>query len=222
MDLDKHPPRFAGRSHKISIQILLLLLPLWNSFLTKGFTAHMIINTTSKKALATFTVSLLAILSPVTISNASAADKGWRYWGYYQAAPGAKTWTAAMTGPTVDIKDGSVEGWSFVFSSDDIPSIAPSAKPDFKSICGKVAPDKDTKRIALVIDFGSKAYAPKGEKLQKTFSTCVRTAKESQGIDVLGQVAKIRAAKSGLICGLNGYPAKECGVEIPTPASLKK
>jgi hypothetical protein len=33
---------------------------------------------------------------------------------------------------------------------------------------------------------------------------------------------KVRAAKSGLICGLNGYPAKECGAEIATPASLKK
>jgi hypothetical protein len=31
-----------------------------------------------------------------------------------------------MTGPTVDIADGAVEGWSFVFSSDDIPSQAPS------------------------------------------------------------------------------------------------
>jgi hypothetical protein len=33
---------------------------------------------------------------------------------------------------------------------------------------------------------------------------------------------KIRADKSGLICGINGYPKKECGVEIPTPAGLKK
>jgi hypothetical protein len=176
----------------------------------------------SNKTIPFLLLLIISIAQFVPVAPASAADKGWRYWGYYQAAPGAKAWTAAMTGPTVDIKDGAVEGWSFVFSSDDIPSIAPSAKPDFKSICGKVAADKDTKRIALVIDYGSKAYAPKGEKVQKTFSTCVRTAKESQGIDVLGQVAKVRAAKSGLICGLNGYPAKECGVEISTPAALKK
>ena len=180
------------------------------------------INFTLKKKLAITVILLLAISNISAISSASAAEKGWRYWGYYQAAPGAKTWTAAMTGPTVDIKDGAVEGWSFVFSADDIPSIAPSVKPDFKSICGKVKADIDTKRIALVIDYGLKDYAPKGEKIKKTFTTCIRTAKESQGIDVLGQVAKIRAAKSGLICGLNGYPAKECGVEISTPASLKK
>jgi hypothetical protein len=165
-------------------------------------------------------VLLLAQLIPM--NPASAADKGWRYWGYYQAAPGATKWTAAMTGPTVDIEDGAVEGWSFVFSSDDIPSTPPSVKPNFASICGKTKADKDTKRIALVIDFGSKSYAPKDEKVKKPISMCVRTAKTSQGIDVLGMAIKVRAAKSGLICGLNGYPAKECGSEIATPASLKK
>ena len=180
------------------------------------------IDARKKKTLATFVIVFLTSLNLVNITAASAADKGWRYWGYYQAAPGVKKWTAAITGPTVDIKDGAVEGWSFVFSSDDIPSIAPSAKPDFKSICGGLAKDKDTKRIAVVIDFGSKSYAPKGEKVQKSISTCVRTAKESQGIDVLGQVVKLRADKSGLICGINGYPAKVCGVEISTPAALKK
>ncbi|MEY4037046.1 MAG: hypothetical protein RL201_427 [Actinomycetota bacterium] len=172
-----------------------------------------------------FTLVLLLLISFAqlsAVSLANAADKGWRYWGYYQAAPGATKWTAAMTGPTVDIEDGAVEGWSFVFSSDDIPSTPPMVKPNFSAICGKTKADKDTKRIALIVDFGSKAYAPKGEKVQKTITTCVRTAKSSQGIDVLGMALKVRAAKSGLICGLNGYPAKECGVEIPTPASLKK
>ncbi|PHX66394.1 MAG: hypothetical protein CK518_04470 [Actinobacteria bacterium] len=152
--------------------------------------------------------------------SANAADKGWRYWGYFQAAPGKTAWTAAMTGPTVDIADGAVEGWSFVFGSDDIPSLAPKVKPDFEKICGSTKADSDTKRIALVVDFGSTAWAPKGEKVAKTFTRCVRTAKTSQGIDVLGQVVKIRAASSGLICGLNGFPAKECGVEIATPKAL--
>jgi len=168
-----------------------------------------------------FVLTLLAS-QLIPVASASAADKGWRYWGYYQAAPGATKWTAAMTGPTVDIEDGAVEGWSFVFSSEDIPSTPPSVKPNFASICGKTKADKDTKRIGLVIDFGSQAYAPKGEKVKKTITTCVRTAKTSQGIDVLGMAIKVRAAKSGLICGLNGYPAKECGLEIATPASLNK
>ena len=177
---------------------------------------------TKRKLSGVISLALLLTTSFTFASPADAAGKGWRYWGYYQAAPGAKSWTAAMTGPFVDVKDGSVEGWSFVFSADDVPSIAPLVKPDFAAICGKVKADKDTKRIALVIDFGSAAYAPKGEKVQKSFTTCVRTAQTSQGVDVLGMAVKIRAAKSGLICGLNGYPKRECGVEIPTPKALKK
>lgn len=177
---------------------------------------------TNNKLFAVITTAVLLLTGITFAPSANAAGKGWRYWGYYQAAPGATKWTAAMTGPTVDVADGAVEGWSFVFSSDDVPSIAPAIKPDFNAICGKTKADKDTKRVALVIDYGSSAYAPKGEKVQKGFTTCVRTAKTSQGIDVLGMAVKLRAAKSGLICGINGYPKKECGVEIPTPSALKK
>ncbi len=176
----------------------------------------------NRKLSGVISIALLLATTFAISPTASAAEKGWRYWGYYQAAPGASKWTPSFTGPYVDIKDGSVEGWSFVFDSDDIPSAPPSIKPNFAAICGKVKADKDTKRIGLVIEFGSQSYAPKGEKIQKPITTCVRTAKTSQGVDVLDMVVKIRAAKSGLICGLNGYPKKECGVQIPTPASIKK
>ncbi len=172
---------------------------------------------------ATLIATLFAtLLSQTLIPSANAASKGWRYWGYYQAAPKATAWKAAMTGPTVDIADGSVEGWIFTFSSDDIPSTPPSVKPNFASICGKTKAQAGLKRIGLVIDFGGKAYAPKGEKVQKTIVRCVLTSKDSQGIDVLAQEINVRQADSGLICGFNNYPAKECGVEISTPASLIK
>jgi len=164
---------------------------------------------------------ILLFTSALVLPSAHAASKGWRYWGYFQAAPGKSTWTAAMTGPAVDVADGSVEGWSFVFSSDDIPSKAPSIKPNFKTICKSTKADPDTKRVGLVIEYGSSLYAPAGEKIKKTVVACVRLAKESLGIDVLGQVAKLRASSSGLICGINGFPAKECGVEINTPTAMK-
>ena len=162
------------------------------------------------------------LLTQSFIPHANAATKGWRYWGYYQAAAKSTTWKAAMTGPTVDIADGSVEGWIFTFSSDDLPSTPPSVKPDFKSICGKTKAQAGLKRVGLVIDFGNKAYAPKGEKVAKTIVRCVVTAKESQGIDVLAQEVDVRQADSGLICGFNNFPARECGVEIATPPTLVK
>jgi hypothetical protein len=101
-------------------------------------------------------------------------------------------------------------------------TVAPSRKPDFAAICRSVKADKDLKRIALVVDFGRSAYAPKGEKVQRSFTKCVQIAKSAQGIDVLGKAVTVRGAASGLICGINGYPAKECGVEIPTPYAFKR
>ena len=81
------------------------------------------------------------IIAALSTPSAQAADTGWRYWGYFQAAPGAKTWTPAMTGPTVNVADGSVEGWAFTFSSDAVPDAkAPKVLPTFASICGKTKP----------------------------------------------------------------------------------
>ena len=173
------------------------------------------------KKVTTLAIALASLIATLFIPSAEAASKGYRYWGYYQAAAKTTAWKAAMTGPTVDIADGSVEGWIFTFSSDDVPSTPPSVKPDFASICGKQKKIPGFKHIGLVVDFGNKAYAPKGEKVQKTIVRCVLTSNESQGIDVLAQELDVRSADSGLICGFNGYPAKECGVEIATPASLK-
>ena len=162
----------------------------------------------------------LALLA-ATITPAQAAGTGYRYWGYFQAAPKATTWTAAMTGPTVDIADGSVEGWAFTFSSEAIPdATSPSVLPDFQSICGKTRPVSGKKRIGIVIDFGAAYLAPSGEKPLRTVKRCITIDKKAQGIDVLGKVVRVRGDKSGLICGLAGYPRKECGVEIPTPAAL--
>lgn len=169
-----------------------------------------------------FAVLILLISTTTSIVSSEAASKGYRYWGYFQAAPSATSWTAALTGPTVDIKDGAVEGWSFVFSSDDIPSVAPSVKPDFATICGKTKAAPGKMRIGLVIDFGKKAYAPEGERVQRTLVRCIRTARDSQGIDVLGQATRVRAEASGFICGLSGYPREECGAEIQTPPALLK
>jgi hypothetical protein len=163
-----------------------------------------------------------ALLAQTITTPAQAASKGWRYWGYYQAAAKSTTWVAAMTGPTVDIADGSVEGWIFTFSGDDIPSTPPSTKADFNKICGTTKPVAGKKRIGLVVDFGRRTYAPKGEKVQKQIVRCVVTDKKSQGLEVLAQELQVRQDDSGLICGLAGYPAKECGVEIVAPKSLLK
>ncbi len=167
-------------------------------------------------------VALAAILSSVIAPSANAAEKGYRYWSYFQAGPGAKTWTMAMTGPTVPIADGSVEGWAFTFSSDSIPEAAtPRMTPNFNRICGlvKTVP-AGKKRIGLIVDFGSAFLKPKGEAMPHNVTKCVVVDKDAVGIDVLSQAVKVRTQSSGFICAFNTYPAKECGAEVTTPAAL--
>lgn len=164
------------------------------------------------------TALLLSLSTP-----AQAADTGYRYWGYFQAAPNATSWTPAMTGPTVVVADGAVEGWAFTFSNAAIPDAkSPKVAPSFSKICGKTKAVNGKKRVAVMIDFGSAVLRPKAEMPGKLIQRCVVADKEALGIEILGQVAKIRAQGSGFICGLNGYPAKECGVEMKTPKGYLK
>ena len=151
------------------------------------------------------------------------AATGWRYWGYFQAAPAAMSWSYALTGPTGVIRDGAVEGWAFTFSGDDVPeAAAPKTAPHFKKICGSTAAVVGKKRVGLVIDFGSAALRPRGEKLPRALIACLVLDKGATGVDVLNAAAKVRYAASGYVCGINNYPIKECGAEITTPRLLLK
>jgi len=155
----------------------------------------------------------LLILLALSVPNAS-ADTGYRYWGYFQATSGEGVWTAAMTGPSVEVKDGDVEGWTFTASGADIPATAPMMDPDFAELCGEVSEVTGKVRVGLVVDFGVGEIAPAGETPREFFSDCVIVPEGSVGLDVLEAVLDIRVADSGLICGIAGYPAQECGAEI--------
>lgn len=160
-------------------------------------------------------VLILSLLAPIPSHGA----KGYRYWGYFQATAGASAWSAAMTGPSVEVKDGDVEGWIFVFSSNDIPAVTPMMDPDFATLCGETPETSGKIRVGLVVDFGAGNIAPDGEIPNEFFSDCVVVDKGSVGLDVLEAALDIRAGDSGLICGIAGYPASECGAEIDEPAA---
>ena len=168
---------------------------------------------------------LLMTLSIGSIGNPiahAASDTGYRYWGYYQAKPGESKWTTAMTGPTVNIADGSVEGFAFTFAGDVINTGAPKAGPNFEGICGGTAAVAGKKRVALVVEFGPKIIAPKGETAPKAFSKCVVLPMKATGFDLLNKATKVRSNASGMICSIAAFPKKECSEKaIKTPAGLK-
>ena len=172
----------------------------------------------SKIARHSILLSLLIITSSLSISSSNAAT-GYRYWGYFQAQGGATSWTAAMTGPSVEVKDGDVEGWTFVFSNNDIPAVAPMMDPDFATLCDGIPETAGKVRVGLVVDFGDANIAPEGETPMEFFSDCVVVPAGSVGLEVLKSVLDVRAGDSGLICGIAGYPAQECGAEIEAPTT---
>lgn len=158
-----------------------------------------------------FLVTVLFTLVQIPSAN---AETGYRYWGYFQAPAGASSWTAAMTGPSVEVRDGDVEGWTFTASSNDIPATPPMMDPDFAELCGEVSEVAGKVRVGLVVDFGASQIAPSGETPREFFRDCVVVDQGSVGLDVLNAVLDVRAADSGLICGIAGYPSEECGAEI--------
>ncbi|MEY5018593.1 MAG: hypothetical protein RJB54_511, partial [Actinomycetota bacterium] len=173
----------------------------------------------SKFYLSVFSLlsTLFVLISQFTFP--ANAAMGYRYWGYFQASAGANTWTAAMTGPSVEVKDGDVEGWAFVFSNNDIPASNPMMDPDFNALCGETPEAAGKVRVGLVVDFGAANIAPEGETPREFFSDCVVVDEGSVGLDVLQSALEVRAGDSGLICGIAGYPSTECGAEIEAPVT---
>jgi len=168
-------------------------------------------------------IATLAFITLVTFATPSHSDEtGYRYWGYFQAAPSQSLWTMAMTGPTTNVPDGSVEGWIHTFSSDSIDAMAPRLAPNFSTLCRTVRPVAGKKRVGLVVDFGTVAIKPLGESLPRRITTCVQIESKATGAEILASATKIRAGASGFICGINGFPAKECSAEIKTPRILMK
>lgn len=168
----------------------------------------------SKKILA---ISLLIFTAPALLTNTAHAAKGYRYWGYFQAAPGASSWTAAMTGPSTKLLDGAVEGWSFSASNDVVPATPPSNEADFATLCANTPQAAGKIRVGLVINFGADAIAPVNEMPPNTIETCALVKRNATGVDVLNATVKVRNDKSGLLCGIEGYPKSECGPEIDMP-----
>ena len=168
-----------------------------------------------KKTLTLITVLLAA--TPFFLSSNANAAKGYRYWGYFQAAASETQWTPAMTGPTTTLQDGAVEGWSFSASNDVVPATPPSDEADFATLCADTPQAAGKIRVGLVINFGPEAIAPNNEMPPNTILNCVLVKKGATGADVLSASVTVRNDKSGLLCGIEGYPKSECGPEIDMP-----
>jgi hypothetical protein len=157
------------------------------------------------------TALLLALLG-LTAAPAQAA--GYRYWSFWERD--GQAWTYATTGPSqAKPDDGAVEGFRFAVSADSKDATQPRGAADFATICAKT-PEKDgTKRVALVIDFGTAADAPSGDTPPKPRTACAQVADDATSADALASVAKpLRYDSSALLCAIAGYPTAGCGEQV--------
>ncbi|MFD3543533.1 SCO2322 family protein [Streptomyces sp. NPDC058662] len=157
------------------------------------------------------------------LAAAPALASSYRYWSFWDGAGG--NWTYATLGPSMARPaDGSVQGFRFAVSKDagDVAA-QPRAAADFQAVCGATAAAPGTKRVALVIDFGTPADAPAGgaPPQEQPRTACARVAPQATAAEALAAVAKpLRYNGAALLCAVSGYPEQGCGEPMEdAPAS---
>ncbi|MGI5337783.1 SCO2322 family protein [Streptomyces sp. CA-181903] len=185
-------------------------------------TAALSFRTTAALLLA----GLLAVLAGVTAA-APAHAAGYRYWSFWQA-DGKKAshgWTYATQGPSqARPGDGDTVGFRFAVSADSSDATKPRSAPDFAAVCDRTPARDGGKRIAVVLDFGTPADAPGGERPPAGRTACARVADDASAADALAAVAKpLRYNSAALLCGIDGYPRTGCGekAEATAPKSAE-
>ncbi|MFI6118809.1 SCO2322 family protein [Streptomyces sp. NPDC051064] len=168
-----------------------------------------------RRPLRTAAVLLLvgAVLAVLGAGSAQAA--GYRYWSFWDS-DGGKSWTYATQGPSVvRPDDGAVQGFRFSVSADSQDSAQPRRAPDFGAVCADTPAKDGRKRIALVIDPGTAADAPDGEKPPAPRTACAQVAPDASTAEALASVAKpLRYDSSAMLCAISGYPRSGCGEQV--------
>ncbi|MGB8022006.1 MAG: SCO2322 family protein [Candidatus Nanopelagicales bacterium] len=157
---------------------------------------------------------LVAILLAGVALAAPASATAYRYWSYWLGATG--TWEVAQTGPGgYNVVDQDVQGWRFGITTESA-SQKPDNDPDFAALCPDLAESDAPEgqlRVAVVLDSGFTADAPNGQRPPTDVVSCVTVPAGSTGNQALAAAATV-TEKQGLVCGINGYPADECGAPV--------
>ncbi|MDN3247488.1 SCO2322 family protein [Streptomyces sp. ZSW22] len=167
---------------------------------------------------------LLFLAAFLLIGSAGQAQAaGYRYWSFWDR-DGDK-WVYATQGPSLARpSDGDVQGFRFAVSVNSGDAARPRGTADFTSICAKTPAEDGTKRVALVLDFGTASDAPSGETPPAPRTACARVSPDATTADALAAAAgSLRYDNSALLCAIAGYPKSGCGEQVsadkePTPA----
>ncbi|CAM5639590.1 Secreted protein OS=Streptomyces tendae OX=1932 GN=GUR47_10855 PE=4 SV=1 [Streptomyces tendae] len=155
---------------------------------------------------------LAAFLLTGTAGQAQAA--GYRYWSFWDRDGGK--WVYATQGPSlIRPSDGDVQGFRFSVSEDSDDAAQPRGTADFASVCAKTPAEEGSKRVALVLDFGTAPDAPSGETPPAPRTACARVSPDATTADALAAVAgPLRYDTNALLCAIAGYPKSGCGEQV--------
>ncbi|WP_055618714.1 SCO2322 family protein [Streptomyces phaeochromogenes] len=162
---------------------------------------------------------VLCLLLAVLGTAGQAQAVGYRYWSFWDrnsTADTADTWVYATQGPsTARPSDGDVQGFRFSVSEDSKDSAKPRGAADFATICAKTPAREGSKRVGLVLDFGTTADAPSGSTPPRPRTACARVDDDATTADALAAVAKpLRYDTNALLCAIAGYPTTGCGEPV--------
>jgi hypothetical protein len=167
----------------------------------------------TRTTLGALVAVLASLLMLVGSAGSASAEDGYRYWNYSHLE--GDTFAFAQTGPgDTTPKDGSVEGWRYGTSTvkQGVFPRADLSKVNFDAVCGDTDAAAGEKRVAVLVDFGTEADAD-GADVPDPRAECAVVPKDATGQQVLESVVDVRADK-GMICALDGYPAKGCGEPV--------
>ncbi|WP_031025321.1 SCO2322 family protein [Streptomyces sp. NRRL WC-3725] len=165
--------------------------------------------TTVRRTLPVLAASLLLLGSA-----GPAGATGYRYWSFWERTGGH--WTYATQGPAfVRPDDGAVQGFRFAVSADSADASRPRGTADFDAICAGTPAEPGTKRVAVVLDFGTRSDAPSAETPPARRTACARVPSDATTADALAAVAKpLRYDANALLCAIAGYPEEGCGEQV--------
>ncbi len=153
-----------------------------------------------------------ALLVGGTAGSASAAD-GYRYWNYFHVKDGAFAFASSGNASFVP-KDGATEGYRYGTSTvqHGLEPRADLSALTFDKVCAGTKAQAGKKRVAVLVDYGTKADAG-GAEPPAPRADCALVPLKANGAQVLDAVADVRLSK-GMLCGVDGYPASGCGSPV--------
>ena len=161
-----------------------------------------------------FIASIFTSLFSITPANA--AD--YRYWTFWVTTN--DSWSFANEGAgTLKATDQMVTGWKFAITGAD-NGLPPTESAVFAELCPDTSEQAGTLRVAVVVDFNDQATAPEGETPPSAnVVKCVTVNEGQTAADALNAAGLEVRANDDFVCGINGYPKEECGLEIAATTS---